>query len=69
MDQEEIQKEIDSLVNWLGPRAEELFSLATALERMRIFQNLQTLIQQKDSANDIIAAEVLAWAWKVLSDN
>lgn len=69
MDQEEIQREIDKLVNYLGPAGEELFSLAIALERVRIFQNLQTLIQQKDSANDIVAAEVLAWAWKVLSDN
>lgn len=68
MDQEEIQKEIDKLVTYLGPAAEELFSFAIALERMRIFQNLQTLIQQKDSANDQIAAEVLSWAWQALSE-
>lgn len=69
MDIEEIQKEIDKLVNYLGPAGEELFTLAVALERTYIFQNIQTLIQQKDSANDIVAAEVLAWAWQVLSDN
>ena len=68
MYQEEIQREIDKLVNYLGPRAEELFSLAIYLERVRIFQNLQTLIQQKDSANDTVATEVLAWAWQVLSE-
>ena len=64
-----MDQEIDRLVNYLGPAGEELFSLATALERVRIFQNLRTLVQQKDSANDIIAAEVLSWAWQVLSDN
>ncbi len=68
MDQEEIQREIDKLVNYLGPAGEELFSYAIAIERIRIFQNLQTLIQQKDSANDQIAAEVLSWAWQVLSE-
>ena len=68
MDQEEIQKEIDKLVTFLGLPGEELFSLAIALERIRIFQNLQTLIQQKDSANDKIATEVLAWAWQALAD-
>ncbi len=68
MDQEEIQREIDKIVYRLGPAGEELFSYAIALERIRIFQNLQTLIQQKDSANDQIAAEVLSWAWQVLSE-
>lgn len=68
MDQEEIQREIDRLVNRLGPASEELFCYAIALERIRIFQNLQTLIQQKDSANDQIATEVLSWAWQVLAD-
>ncbi len=68
MDQEEIQKEIDKLVTYLGMPGEELFSLAIASERIRIFQNLQTLIQQKDSANDQIAVEVLSWAWQALAD-
>lgn len=68
MDQEEIQREIDKLINYLGPAGEELFSLSIASERIRIFQNLQKLIQQKDSSNDQIAAEVLSWAWQVLAD-
>lgn len=61
---EELQRDINKLVNYLGPAGEELFNLAIALERTYIFQNLQTLIQQKDSANDQIAAEVLSWAWQ-----
>lgn len=69
MDQEEIQREIDRLITYLGPRAEELFTLAIALERAIIFQNLRTLIQQKDAVDDQIAVETLAWAWKVLSNN
>lgn len=69
MDQEEIQREIDLLINRLGPLAEELFVMAIALERSVLFEKLRTLIQQKDSMNDIVAAETLAWAWKVLSDN
>ena len=68
MDQEEIQREIDLLINRLGPLAEELFVMAIALERSILFEKLRTLIQQKDSMNDSIAAETLAWAWKVLSD-
>ena len=50
MDIEEIQREIDKLVNYLGTAGEELFTLAVALERTYIFQNIQTLIQQKDSS-------------------
>ncbi len=68
MDQEEIQREIDRLVTYLGPRAEELFTLAIALERAIIFQNIRTLIAQKDAVNDQIAVETLAWAWKALSE-
>jgi hypothetical protein len=68
MDPEEIQIEIDKLVNYLGPRGEELFLLAIALERIEIFKNLRMLIQQKEALNDEVAAAVLAWAWKALSD-
>jgi hypothetical protein len=47
---------------------EEVERLSALYERGRIFQNLIYLIQQKDSFNDLVAAEVLSWAWKELSD-
>ena len=46
---------------------EEVERLSALYERGLIFQNIITLIQQKDSQNDLIAAEVLAWAWNELS--
>jgi hypothetical protein len=46
---------------------EEVERLSALYERGLIFQKLINLIQQKDSSNDAIAAEVLAWAWRELS--
>lgn len=42
--------------------------LSALQERAKIFEKLVRLIQEKDSANDVVAAEVLSWAWKQLSD-
>jgi hypothetical protein len=68
MDPEEIQREIDYLITWLGPVGEKLFDLAIAQERIYMFEKLRTLIQQKDAAGDQIAVEVLSWAWRTLAD-
>lgn len=67
MDLDELQVEIDKLVNLLGPRAEELFSLAIAYEKTSMFLKLRDIIIVKDSMNDQIAVDTLAWAWEELS--
>jgi len=67
MDLEEMQIEIDKLANELGPRAEELFSLAIAYERTQMFLKLRDIIITKDAMNDQIAVDTLAWAWQELS--
>ena len=68
MDQEEIQREIDYLINWLGPTGERLHELALASERIYLFEKLRNLITQKDLINDQVAVEVLSWAWQQLSE-
>ena len=44
-----------------------LIDLSASQERVRIFEKLVELIQEKDSNNDDIAVEVLSWAWQRLS--
>ena len=68
MDQEEIQREIDYLVNWFGPAGEKLHELSVASERIYLFEKLRNLIMQKDLAGDQIAVEVLSWAWQLMSE-
>lgn len=67
MDQEEVQREIEYLVNLLGPQAETLHELSLTSERIDLFQKLRSLIHEKDLANDQIAVEILSWAWQEMS--
>ena len=45
---------------------DDIIRLVSAHERKVIFDKLRQLIQEKDSHNDIIAAETLSWALKQL---
>ena len=63
----EIELDLAALRKSTNLDIDELIRMSALQERVRIFEHLNKLIQQKDSSNDIIAAEVLAWAWKELS--
>lgn len=39
------------------------------LERVYLFSKLRNLIQEKDSQNDQIAADILGWAYERLSED
>ncbi len=64
---DEIEEQLVKLRNKTELNIDELMTLSAFQERVRLFEKLRWLIQQKDSSNDIVAAEVLAWAWKELS--
>lgn len=63
----EIEEDIIAMRKRTHIDIDELMRMSALQERTRIFEHLTTLIQQKDSQNDIVASEVLAWAWKELS--
>jgi hypothetical protein len=64
---DEIEEELVKLRNKTELNVDELMRLSAFQERIRLFEKLRWLIQQKDSSNDIVAAEVLAWAWQELA--
>lgn len=63
----ELEEDIIAMRKRTNLDIDELMRMSALQERTKIFEHLRTLIQQKDSSNDIVAAEVLAWAWKELS--
>lgn len=64
---DDIEQDLISLRTNTDLKIDELMRLSALQERARIFERLRTLIQEKDSSNDTIAAEVLSWAWEKLS--
>ena len=64
----ELEEDLIAMRNRTDLNIDELMRLSALQERVKIFEHLRTLIQEKDSANDTVAAEVLAWAWKELSN-
>lgn len=65
---DEIEEQLIKLRNNAELNIDELMRLSAFQERLRLFEKLRWMIQEKDSSNDIVAAEVLAWAWKELSN-
>ncbi len=64
---EDLRHDILDLKNYNNTTIDQIIELSALQERARIFEHLGSLIQEKDSHNDIIAAKVLAWAWFELS--
>lgn len=65
---EELEQDLVALRNSTELNIDELMRISALQERAKIFQKIVNLIQEKDAANDPIAAEVLSWAWQKLSD-
>lgn len=65
---EELEQDLIALRKSNSINVDELMRLSAIQERVRIFEKLVNLIQQKDSINDTVAAEVLSWAWEKLSE-
>lgn len=63
----ELEEDIIAMRKRSNLDIDELMRMSALQERTKIFEHLTRLIQQKDSQNDVIASEVLAWAWKELS--
>ncbi len=64
---DELQEDIDQIRNSTDTNIDELMRLSAIQERVKIFNQLRDMIQEKDTNNDHIAADVLAWAWDRLS--
>jgi hypothetical protein len=64
---DELQQDIDQIRNSADMNIDELMRLSAIQERVKIFNQLRDMIQEKDTNNDTIAADVLAWAWDRLS--
>lgn len=65
---EELEQDLIRLRNSTESNVDELMRLSAIQARVRLFEHLRDLIQEKDSSNDVVAANVLAWAWEQLSD-
>lgn len=48
---------------------DEVIEISTLQERGRLFEHLSNLIKEKDAAKDLIAVEVLSWAWEELANS
>jgi hypothetical protein len=59
---EELEINIEKIKKNVDVSIYDLEHLSAMRERVRLFNHIRDLIQQKDSHNDIVAAEVLAWA-------
>ena len=64
---EELAHDMELLISRSDINVQALIDLSASQERVRIFEKLVELIQEKDSNNDDIAVEVLSWAWQRLS--
>ena len=65
---EEMQDAIDEILAETDDNVVELLALTEQVERIKFFQKLRDLIQEKEQSNDNVAADVLGWAYERLSD-
>ena len=64
---EEMQDAIDEILAETDDDVVELLALTEQVERIKFFNKLRELIQEKEQANDEVAASVLGWAYEKLS--
>lgn len=64
----EMQHEAEKLIEKISGASSDLFVMGANTERVRIFEKLRSLIQEKDSINDSDAANILGWAYERLAD-
>jgi hypothetical protein len=62
----EIDYDISKYTANLDPMTIEMIRMS---ERIRIFSRLRNLIYEKQYDNDVIAEDVLGWAYEKLSDS
>lgn len=65
---EEIEARVSDLFSKSDDLNAELYTLGGMAERIEFFSALKDLISEKDLAGDVVAVEVLSWAWEQLSD-
>ncbi len=64
---EELEQDLATLRKSNNFNIDEMMRISATQERVKIFNRLRDMIQEKDTNNDQIAASVLAWAWEELS--
>lgn len=67
MDHEEIIQYCAKIIEKVGPDGEELFGLGVQYEKIFLFEKLRNIIQEKDSAGDELAVQMLVWIWDQLA--
>lgn len=66
MDQShELYPDFKKYTEGLDPMTIEMIRLS---ERIKMFNNLRSLIQEKEYDNDLIAADILGWAYEKLGN-
>lgn len=63
---DEINMEISRLITTIDPKTIDLIRLS---ERVKIFEKLRKLINEKDYNNDEIATAILGWAYERLAED
>jgi hypothetical protein len=63
---EEIHEEFKKFTQDVNPMAIEIIKMT---ERIRFFEKLRALIQEKDYYNDEIASATLGWAYERLAED
>ena len=66
---EEMQDAIDEILAETDEDVVELLALTEQVERIKFFLRLRELIQEKETANDEVAASVLGWAYEKLAND
>lgn len=64
----EMRQDAEKLIEKISGASSDLFVMGANTERIRIFEKLRALIQEKDTINDQYAADILGWAYERLAD-
>lgn len=66
---EEVEARVEELYQKNEDLIAELYTLGAVSERMEFFSHLRELISEKELVNDLVAVNVLGWAYERLADD
>lgn len=65
---DELHEDADRIIKRMNTAAHDLALIGSEIERFEIFEKFRELIAQKELDGDVIAVEVLAWAYDQLAE-
>lgn len=65
---DEIHEDAERLIKRMNTISHDLVLLGTEMEKVEIFEKFRQLIAEKELEGDIIAVEVLSWAYDKLGE-